>query len=87
VCIANARAGAVLVQAGAPVDAKDKTTVPDPLGGGTLVGATAAFHAALWKKNEWHKVVQLLQVYSDEPPPPADEGSKGKKGKKGKKKK
>jgi len=28
----------------------------DPMGGGLIVGATAAFHAALWKKNEWEKV-------------------------------
>ena len=26
------------------------------MGGGLIVGATAAFHAALWKKNEWEKV-------------------------------
>ena len=49
----------------------DLTTIPDPMGGGLLVGASAAFHAALWKKNEWEKVVKLLQLYSDEPPPPA----------------
>ncbi len=32
------------------------TTIPDPMGGGLLVGASAAFHAALGKKNEWEKV-------------------------------
>ena len=59
----NYYACTVLVHAGAPVDAKDFTTIPDPMGGGLLVGASAAFHAALWKKNEWEKVVKLDLFY------------------------
>eukprot|EP00293_Proteomonas_sulcata_P013057 CAMPEP_0184293370 /NCGR_PEP_ID=MMETSP1049-20130417/4819_1 /TAXON_ID=77928 /ORGANISM="Proteomonas sulcata, Strain CCMP704" /LENGTH=566 /DNA_ID=CAMNT_0026601333 /DNA_START=39 /DNA_END=1739 /DNA_ORIENTATION=- len=81
----NFYAASVLVHAGAPVDAKDNTVVPDPLGEGVMTGANAAFHAKLMKKNEWSKIVSLLELYSDEPPPPPVETKK--KGKKGKKKK
>jgi hypothetical protein len=82
----NLYASSLLVHAGAPVDAKDKAMVPDPLGGGLIVGATPAFHARLMRRNEWERVVALLDLYSDEPaPPPQDKGTK--KGKKGKKKK
>jgi len=82
----NFYAASILVHAGAPVDAKDRTLIPDPNGGGVLNGANAAFHCRLMKKNEWEKVVQLLELYSDEPPSPvAEEKKKGGK-KKGKKK-
>lgn len=84
----NFYAASILVHAGAPVDAKDRTVIPDPVAGGIQNGANAAFHCRLMRKNEWEKVCQLLELYSDEPPPPvAETKSKGKKGKKGKKKK
>jgi len=81
----NFYSASVLVHSGANVDCKDQVTVPDLINGGIIKGATPAFHAKLHKKNDWEKVVQLCEVYTNEPPPPKVE--KAGKGKKGKKKK
>ncbi len=54
------------IHTGANVDAKDNMCVPDVVNGGLVKGATAAFHARAMKRNEWQKVVQLLELYSNE---------------------
>mmetsp|Transcript_62703 Transcript_62703/g.150761 ORF Transcript_62703/g.150761 Transcript_62703/m.150761 type:complete len:698 (-) Transcript_62703:133-2226(-) len=80
----NFYAASVLVHSGADVDCKDNVTVPDLINGGVVKGASPSFHAKLHKKNDWEKVVQLLDLYTNELPPPKPEKA-AKKGK-GKKK-